>query len=352
MFEKIKLFNMPDIYTAHAFCFDGEVCIGLGPEKAGSPYLVTYPSLKETEAGTAPGGMMSFTPVPGRSDMLVSVMGLFSPFQGKEAGVYRHTRLGESWKVEKVLHLPFAHRCEILHKNRTDYLFTSTVSKYKQNPADWSEAGEVYLTVLTDPTQPVWEAEKVMDTLFRNHGMLKTFLDGEEVICVSGAEGVYSLCLDKDGGEVRITRLFEKEVSEFTFIDLDGDGQDELVTIEPFHGDSLNIYKKLGSGWEKMYDASLDFGHGLSSGRLDGIPVIAVGNRRGEAALELFCPGSDTFSHLERICVEKDTGTTQTQLFHCEGRDYILSANQLKNEAAVYYRKDSEIPASCFTLTY
>lgn len=150
MFRKAKLFDMPDIYTVNAFSLGSKFYIGMGPEKSGNPYLITYPSLNKTEVGIAPGGMMSLIPVPGRSDMLVSVMGLFPPFQGKDAGVYRHTRSGDIWNVEKVLHLPFAHRCEILHKNQINYLFTSTVSKCKREPTDWSEAGEVFLTILTN----------------------------------------------------------------------------------------------------------------------------------------------------------------------------------------------------------
>lgn len=341
MFEKVKLLDMPDIYTANAFNFDGGLCIGLGPEKAGNPCLITYPSKNITEAGIAPGGMMSLIPVPDRTDMLVSVMGLFPPFQGKDAGVYRHTRAANSWKVERVLHLPFAHRCEILQKNNINYLFVSTVSRNKQVPTDWSEPGEVFFSVLADPSRPVWEAEKVMGDIFRNHGMLKTSIDGKEVICISGAEGIFSLYPDDHDGEVKVIRLFDKEVSEFTFVDLDGDGLDELVTIEPFHGNSLNVYKQSPAGWEKKYDASLSFGHGLSSGILAGIPVIAVGNRSGEASLDLFGSAGKVLSDFRRICVEKETGTTQTQIFCYRGRDYILSANQLKGEAALYFLKEN-----------
>ena len=340
MFRKVKLFDMPDIYTVNAFSLGSKFYIGMGPEKSGNPYLITYPSLNKTEVGIAPGGMMSLIPVPGRSDMLVSVMGLFPPFQGKDAGVYRHTRSGDIWHVEKVLHLPFAHRCEILHKNQINYLFTSTVSKCKREPTDWSEAGEVFLTILTNLFQPMWNAEKIMGNIFRNHGMLKTVLHEKEVVCVSGTEGIFSLC--PEGHEVRVTQVFDKEDSEFIFIDMDGDGQDELVTIEPFHGDSLNIYKLLSTGWKRIYDAPLAFGHGLSSGRLAGIPVVVVGNRAGVASLDLFCMVRER-NKFRRYCIEKGTGTTQTQIFHYLDEDYILSANQLKGEAALYCLKQGAL---------
>lgn len=340
MFEKIKLLDMPDIYTVNAFCMDGGLCIGIGPEKTGNPCLLTYPSLNKTEVGAGPGGMMSMIPVPDRSDMLVSVMGLFPPFQGKEAGIYRHSRTGDTWNATKVIHMPFAHRCEILYKNQMSYLFISTVSRHKQSPSDWSEPGEVFLSKLADTVwQPVWKTEKIMETISRNHGMLKTSIDGEEVVCVSGAEGIFSLCPENKGSGVRVTLLFNKEVSEFSFIDLDEDGVEEMVTIEPFHGNNLNIYKQTPSRWEKIYDAPLSFGHGLSSGKLAGRAVVTVGNRSGEAALELFCISEKSTCQFKRVCVEDKTGTTQTQLFHYKGKDYLLSANQLKGEAALYYPK-------------
>lgn len=336
MFDKIKLLAMPHIYTANAFGFDGGLCIGVGPEKSGTPCLLTYPTGNITDAGASPGGMMSFIPLPGREDMLVSVMGLFPPFRGQDAGVYRHTRTADFWKAEKVLHLPFAHRCEILRKKQVNYLFISTVSRHKQEPADWSQPGEVFLSVLIDPSSPVWEAKRVMGGIFRNHGMLKASVGGQETICVSGAEGIFSLLPDEDGGGVQVTQLFDKEVSEFAFIDLDGDGLDELVTIEPFHGNCLKVYKSSSTGWEEKYNASLSFGHGLSAGRLTGAPAIAVGNRGGDAALELFLPAGKELRNFSRVCVEKGTGTTQTQIFGYGGRDYLLSANQLKGEAALY----------------
>lgn len=340
MFEKIKLLDMPDIYTANAFCLDGELCIGLGPERIGTPCLLSYPLLNKMEIGAGPGGVMSIIPVPGRPGMLVSVMGLFPPFQGKEAGIYKHVRTESAWNATKVIHLPFAHRCEILYKNQVNYLFISTVSKYKQSPSDWSEPGEVFLSVLPDTSQVVWETEKIIGAISRNHGMLKTTVDGEEVICVSGDEGIFSLCPGNKGSGVRVTLLFNKEVSEFSFIDLDEDGVEEMVTIEPFHGNSLNIYKQISGRWKKIYDAPLSFGHGLSSGKLAGRAVVAVGNRSGEAALELFCISEKSTCQFKRVCVENKTGTTQTQLFHYKDKDFLLSANQLKGEAALYYPKE------------
>ncbi len=77
-----------------------------------------------------------------------------------------------------------------------------------------------------------------------------------------------------------LSPIFQKEVSELTFIDLDGDGQSELITIEPFHGNVLNMYKRIKGDWKLKFTAPLSFGHGLSSGFFNGAPIVIVGNRR------------------------------------------------------------------------
>lgn len=337
MFEKIKLLTLPNIYTANAFEVNGKLNIGVGPEKEGVASLIEFPSCTTTDIGNGPGGMMSLIPVPGWENTFISVMGLFPPFKGKEAGIYIHRYTENKWLVTKAIDIPFAHRCEIIRIDGVNYLFSATVSRYKEDPADWSQPGQVFLTVPDNPNPEKWSTRLLSDSIFRNHGMIKAIIDSKQVICVSGAEGIFAFTPDENN-KIKTIQVFNKEVSEFTFLDMDSDGNNELITIEPFHGNSLNIYKNTHKGWEKIYNAPLSFGHGLSSGLLAGIPSVAVGNRSEDASLLLFRP-TDSSGSIERICIEEATGTTQTQFIHYQGTDYLLSANQLKSEAALYYLK-------------
>ena len=163
--------------------------------------------------------------------------------------------------------------------------------------------------------------------------MLKACVCGDNTLLFSGAEGVFYMV--REDGKWAVKQLFDHEVSEFGLIDLDGDGKDELVTIEPFHGNTLNVYKNTGEGWEKLYTDELWFGHGLSCGMFNGEPVIVVGNRRGSLTLNLSRRQAD--GSFSREILEEQAGPTQTQVFTADGQDYILSANQLKNEVALYY---------------
>jgi len=65
-------------------------------------------------------------------------------------------------------------------------------------------------------------------------------------------------------------------------------------------------------------------------------PTIVVGNRSGSLALEAFVVQNLMAGKVDRKVIEEVTGTTQTQVFTFDSKDYILSANQLKNEVVLY----------------
>jgi hypothetical protein len=331
--KKKIILNIESVYTANAFQVGQDTFVAAGSETKPEVYLYDLASGTSSPVTGCPGGVMSFIPVPGNPELFFSIMGLFPPFIGAEAGVFMHSRSGDTWVTQKAMDLPFAHRCEILQRNGQNYLFAASVSKHKENPADWSRPGEMYLVRLDEnPALPL-NFEIIDDSLTRNHGMLRTHIDGTETICISGAEGIFYF--EQLPGDKWVKKpLFEKEVSEFGFIDLDGDGRDDLVTIEPFHGELICVYKRNGSGWELKFSDTLSFGHGLSCGFFRDEPVIVVGNRRGSFTLDLFKVTNGKFS---RSVLEEDAGPTQTQVFRANNTDYILSANQKKNEVAVYY---------------
>ncbi len=334
MLQKKKILDLPFVYTANAFIRNKELFIGAGSERKNPAYIVNAGDESIEKITDGPGGMMSLLPLPGSDTELFSVMGLFPPFIGAEAGVYRHIKKNGFWSTQKVLSLPFAHRCEILTYNGTNHLFVASVSRFKENPADWSRPGELHHTVIGNDVKEGWQTEIILSNLFRNHGMTKSMINGTEMICISGSEGIFGVS-PVDDNEWKITRLFDSEVSEFSFFDIDNDGQDELAVIEPFHGNLLAIYKKEGLKWQKLYSSPLSFGHGLSAGIFKNQKVVVAGNRRDSEALEMhIVKGNGT---IEMEVIEEHAGPTQTKVFNNEGTDYILSSNQVKNEVALYY---------------
>ena len=331
--EKKSILEIQSVYTANAFTINGVSYVGAGSETTPAVYVHNLETGASSLVDGCPGGVMSFVPVPGHSGLFYSVMGLFPPFVGKDAGIFMHRSTAMTWVTSKAMALPFAHRCDILTKDGRNWLFAASCSKFKAEPADWTQSGELYVIPLDDSTGLAGMPKLVYDRIWRHHGMLKARINGDDTLLFSGAEGIFYMVRENERWDVR--RLFDHEVSEFGLIDLDGDGQDELITIEPFHGNSLNVYKHIGKVWEKLYSDELWFGHGLSCGMFQGEPAIVVGNRRGPLTLNLYRRMAD--GSFSRRILEEQAGPTQTQVFSAGGKDYILSANQLKNEVALYY---------------
>jgi len=335
MLKKQTILEIKNIYTANAFQTSTGFFIGAGSET--EPIVKRYhlDSGKTDQVDDCPGGMMSFIPVPDQEQTYVSIMGLFPPFIGQAGGLYLHQNTDQGWKTVKAMNLPFAHRCEFVRHGGGDYLVVATVSHHKENPADWSRPGELHvISMAAHPSTP-WKSTIIDSGINRNHGMTKTTINGRETICVSGEQGIFNI---DPGSEDQwaITSLFDKEVSEMTFIDLDGDGSSELITIEPFHGNTLNIYKSRGAGWDLKFSNSLSFGHGLSSGMFNGMPVIVVGNRSDSQALQIITVDNLSKGIVKMKVIEEKAGPTQSQVFSYKSADYILSANQRKNEVALY----------------
>jgi hypothetical protein len=334
MLRKKTIIELPFVYTVNGLKLGDQFFFAAGSERNHPAFLINPDNNSITKITDGPGGMMTILPVPGHNDQLISVMGLFPPFIGQEAGIFFHRKTDENWNTQKVISLPFAHRCEILTYNGENHLFIATVSRNKDNPADWSKPGELYHAIIRENESDKWNAEIILNNLFRNHGMSKSIISNKEAICISGAEGIFAIVPGEETGW-EIIRLFEREVSEFAFFDLDNDGENELITIEPFHGNSLNIYKKSNTVWELLYSSPLSFGHGLSAGKFQGQNVVVVGNRRDSGDLELHRVFADNI--IEKSIIEDNVGSTQTKVISHNGTDFILSSNQSRNEVALYY---------------
>ena len=334
MLSKEKILDLPFVYTVNSFVLDNQLYIAAGSEKEFPAYLYEMGRNNLLKITDGPGGMMSLVQLPGTDFDFFSVMGLFPPFIGSAAGVFFHRRISEGWSAEKVLSLPFAHRCEIIRHRGQNHMFVASVSRFKADPADWSKPGELHHIILPEEVEGELQTEVLVNNLYRNHGMTKSVLDGNETLCISGDSGIYGLVPSGENSWA-VRHLFDKEVSEFAFFDLDDDGEEELAIIEPFHGNSLSLYKLDKGKWMKFYSSQLSFGHGLSAGIFKNQRVIVVGNRKGTESLEMHVV--QAIDNVEKLIIEEHVGPTQTKVFSYDNVDYILSSNQLKNEVALYY---------------
>src|SRR5665811_1455179 len=97
--SKINSFKIEKGYTVALVKINGETKLAVGTEGHGAEYLLTIPGFEKELLCDGPGGTMSILNVPGRGNDLVSIMGLFPPFIGFDAGVYYHAWNENGWSV-------------------------------------------------------------------------------------------------------------------------------------------------------------------------------------------------------------------------------------------------------------
>jgi hypothetical protein len=193
-----------------------------------------------------------------------------------------------------------------------------------------------------------WELVTIAQGIHRNHGLTVATLDGEAVLLISGDEGVFAWRRSEDAAHVaspaggvtdpgnwRGERILESAISEIGVIDIDGDGSDELIAVEPFHGDALATYRHSAGGWDCVDRQPLSFGHGLSVGTLGGTPVAVVGNRSGSSDLTCFTWDSGRACLVPHL-VDSGVGTAGTTVFS----DAIVASNPGTSEYARYTREE------------
>lgn len=288
-----------------------------------------------SEVWNEPGGTMAVS----QSDDsgFFAVQKFFPVFDSKEACIVFAARRGSDWQVNKVLDAPYVHRFDIVNNKTGRYLLIAQLTRGKQYREDWSQAGSVYFVKLNENNRPCSEPMYVIDEIHKNHGYHRCVLGGKEAALISGAEGMYAIYIDESNPPKNwtIDRLISREVSDMFVYDLDGDGEDEIVTIEGFHGDSLIVNKLISGKWEPVYAEKIWFGHALWAGELFGIPSIIIGYRRNDCALKILQKEPGVWKFSTRV-IESELGPTNIAV--CKKADCyeLLCAGRTVNKGKVY----------------
>ena len=256
----------------------------------------------------------------------------------REASIASARRITEAPR-EKIIDLPFAHRIDFVNRGGTRFLIAATLAADKQDAADSSRPGHS-----TPPACPrSWrevELTPVREGIHRNHGLLTAPFMGRRSVLVPGTEGLFAADLDSGGADWAFQQVLGQEISEMAVSDIDGDGAEELVTIEPFHGNSLRVYKHAGGRWQQAWETELEYGHCLLAGMINGIRAILVSNRSGNKDLLLFeftaSPGGRGIVDPKRHVVDHGAGAANMLVVSHEGTDRIFSTNQAAGEIVSY----------------
>ncbi len=329
--------NMP--YPLGFVTVGGETCVIASTEDRGPVVLASPPFERAEEILPGPGGSMALVEDPETPGELYAIMGCFPGYRFQTGSIHRLR--GEAvgreggWVSSKILDLPFAHRIGFVDRAGTRSLLAASLAADKSDPADWSRPGSVYACAVPRHDGERWQLVPILEGIHRNHGFLVTRFKGKRSVLVAGAEGMFMTDLDQPGDSWVFTRVLREEISEIAVFDIDGDGQDELITIEPFHGNRLCVYAPAPGRWRKAWEGELDFGHCLLAGNLDGAPAILVSNRAGGRDLLLF-RFARGLSQPTRVVVDPGAGAANMLILSRAGGDLVFSTNQSAGEIAVY----------------
>ena len=344
--EKRSLCTMNMPYAIGGLSLGTEQCVVGATEDHGPIMLVRPPYREATELVPGPGGCMSLLADRERPGELYAIMGCFLGYKFQSGGVYRIRRsegAAESgWAASRVIDLPFAHRIELVKRGSQRYLIAASLASDKRDPADWSKTGTLYAAKLPGSEGEAWAITPILEGIHKNHGLLVTRFQGSRSILVSGSEGLFVIDLERQGETWTPAHAMSQEISEIAVFDLDGDGQDELVTIEPFHGNLIRIYKTKAGAWSKVWESGLEYGHCLLAGTVLGQPAVLVSNRSGGRSLLLFqfAPGSSGsgrgFPEPTQTVLDPAAGAANMLIVNSRGTDLVFSTNQAAGEIVVY----------------
>ncbi len=292
-----------------------------------------------------PGGTMSMVQVPGSDGEFIATHKFYSPNNSKEAKLVLASPSKDGWNIKTIAELPFVHRFDIITRNEINYVIACTLKSGHEYKEDWRFPGKVQVCVLPKDLSQVNEENPlkfhvIKDNMLKNHGYSKAETDGVERSFVASNEGIFCFTppTTKDGAW-EIEQLIDEPSSDVTMVDFDHDGEKEMLTISPFHGNHIYIYKKDSDGkYQKIYtyEKEIEFAHAIWGGEICGKQGALIGHRKGDRDLLLFtCTDPEKLTFRAEM-LDHDVGPANVLHYEENGKDYVLSANREVNEIALY----------------
>ena len=341
--KKKVISDLEKCYSIAPLIYQGRRHILVAAEKHAPCCLFDEEGNLENTVWTEPGGVMSMVQVPGSDGIFLATHKFYSPNDSKEAKiVLALPKADGSWRIKTLADLPHVHRFEIIACNGTNYLIACTLKSGHEYQDDWSKPGKVYAGVLPDDLSSFHEGNQLQLTvikegLLKNHGFCKIQGGKGDACIISCEDGVYRFTPpsfpEKDW---EIEQLTKDAGSDAVLVDLDEDGEQELVTISPFHGNTVFIYKKTDEGYKRVYSYDqAEFAHAIWGGEFLGKPSVIIGHRKGSRNLLLFTFDKEK-GQFEVTILDEDCGPANVFKYDKDGKEILISTNREINEVAMY----------------
>lgn len=339
--KKTILANIEKPYAVRSVRMDGETCFLAASEERNGECLLFYsPEFRcSTVVWTGPGGCMTMAPLSYGNGAFIAIQDFYPVFDSDQASIVLAEPAGnisEPWNVRVLATLPFVHRCEVIRVAGTEYIVAATLCQGKEYTEDWSRPGSVYVAEVPENADEELKLVSVMDGITKNHGMYVSEMEGRQVVYIAGQEGVFLLDYESSSRKWVHARVLDHGVSDLFLADINGDGLEEMVAIEPFHGNTLAIYKSLNSSWQRVYETKMDFGHAIWAGNTVIGPAVFMADRGGGKELSLLQPRTSGDFNMKKTVIDVGVGAAQISVVNQSDRTLLLSANHGINEVALY----------------
>jgi hypothetical protein len=340
-FTKKVIANIEKCYSVCPIKIRGIQGFLIGTEKAGGCFFFDLAGNLVETVWDDPGGIMSMVPTHQREGEFLSTQEFYSPNDSKNARIVLATPAEKGWQVKTAADLPFVHRFDIIPTPDQDYIIACTLKSDHEYKEDWTHPGKVYVCPvpedLSSTDQPL-RFEVLIEGLTRNHGYYR-IRNGEHAFAlVSSQDGVYRVTPPHNkGDDWQYEKILDQATSDATLIDLDEDGQPELLTLSPFHGEDLRIFRLVDGKYvlDYTYPEKLDFLHAIWSGKINGQPTVLLGHRKGNRDLFTLTYDKAQKTYV-RQTLDEDHGPANVTFIETADQQIIVATNRETNEVAMY----------------
>ena len=305
--EKKVISHLNKCYSMSELNYRGERCFLVAAEKRDPCYLFSEDGVQLETVWTEPGGVMTMAQVPGSDGQFLATHQFYSPNDSKDAKIIIATPRGKD---------------------------------------DWRSPGACFAAVLPedlsgfDGDHPL-PLTKIKDNLLKNHGYSAIRVDGHDAAVVGCEEGTFLFIPPASPDQPwEIRHLCGVPASDSVLVDFDGDGQLELGTISPFHGNSITIYHLDAHGnyvpqWKyPCPESETEMVHATWAGTLLGRPAWVVGWRKGTKNTIAITYENGAY---QTAFIDQNTGCANLMHFAGrDGKDVLVATNREIDEAAMY----------------
>ncbi len=244
--KKISSFTSP-----YSICFanvNGETALFAGSEvKNGELILCAGRDLAPRTIAKGPGGYMGLIPL-GSFDFpaVAAAEGLHTNFQSVNAGVSIYSAGKDThslWDRQRIIDLAYIHRIALVSANGKNTVIAATLCGKKEALDDWSSPGAVYAVQMQMGDRATLHKKNLLlDGITKNHGMHVKRKHDQEIVFISGDEGVFEMLVPRAEKKWIIDKIIEQPVSELALMAFDGDGKDEIAATNRYI-DEVALYE-------------------------------------------------------------------------------------------------------------